>query len=246
MRRIGYWIPTVGLLYLIFKCLCVWFHRSNIDLLTPLFDLPTIIYNRQFPDWLHRFSNACDNLNDAENDNQEQCVINDKLETNTNPRSRDPILSLPKINRKPKAVAMFCTGGIRCEKSTSYALASQVFDKDVPIYHLDGGILAYLDHNRDPNKSKWNGECFVFDQRVALTHGLKPSESYNACHGCKRPLSEEDKSHKDYLYGVHCKHCKETLSEKQIQRFQSRQKQIELAEQKGTTHFCDPKEASSI
>lgn len=135
-------------------------------------------------------------------------------------------------------------GGIRCEKSTSYAIASQVFDKDVPIYHLDGGVLAYLDHNRDPDKSKWKGECFVFDQRVALTHGLKQSMSYNSCHGCKRPISEEDKKGKDYCHGVHCKHCKDTLSDKQIQRFQHRQKQMELAEQKGTTHFYDPKETS--
>lgn len=72
-------------------------------------------------------------------------------------------------------VAMFCTGGIRCEKSTSFALAAKVFEPDVPVYHLDGGILAYLDSRHDPNQSKWKGECFVFDQRVALTHGLKVS-----------------------------------------------------------------------
>ncbi len=135
-------------------------------------------------------------------------------------------------------------GGIRCEKSTSYAI-SQVFDKDIPVYHLDGGILAYLDNNRDPEKSKWKGECFVFDQRVALTHGLKPSKEYTACHGCKRPIDEEDKRDKNYIHGVQCKHCKDVLSDKQLQRFQHRQKQIELASQKGETHFFDSKEAAS-
>merc|ERR1711976_1157142 len=141
-------------------------------------------------------------------------------------------------------VAMFCTGGIRCEKSTSYALAANVFDPDVPVYHLDGGILAYLDSHKDPNESKWKGECFVFDQRVALTHGLKPSENYNLCFGCKLTVSDEDKKGKDYVHGVHCKRCKDTLSDKQRQKFEDRQRQIELADKKGNKHIHDPKEAS--
>lgn len=201
---------------------------------------------RQFPDWLHRFSEACNEAEkrDSQDKDVGQCVTNHPVitETNHNPRSKEPVEMLPKIKRKPKAVAMFCTGGIRCEKSTSYTLAANVFDSDIPVYHLDGGILAYLDSHKDANQSKWKGECFVFDQRVALTHGLKPSETYNSCHACRRPVSDEDKKGKDYLHGVHCKHCKSEVSDRQIKRFKDRQKQMDLAEQKGTVHIHDPKE----
>ena len=201
---------------------------------------------RQFPDWLHRFSEACNEAEkrDSQDKDVVQCVTNHPVitETNHNPRSKEPVEMLPKIKRKPKAVAMFCTGGIRCEKSTSYTLAANVFDSDIPVYHLDGGILAYLDSHKDANQSKWKGECFVFDQRVALTHGLKPSETYNSCHACRRPVSDEDKKGKDYLHGVHCKHCKSEVSDRQIKRFKDRQKQMDLAEQKGAVHIHDPKE----
>jgi UPF0176 protein len=137
---------------------------------------------------------------------------------------------------------MFCTGGIRCEKSTSYALAQNVFPPDVPVYHLDGGVLSYLDSHPDAKSSKWKGECFVFDQRVALGHGLKPSETYNSCHGCRRPISEEDKAGKDYVKGVSCKHCKDEISECQKERFVERQKQMDLASQNEKNHIHDPKE----
>merc|ERR1719223_362665 len=213
---------------------------------------------KQFPDWLHRLAAACKEAGDG-NDGEEQCVDSPQPEqsrqqcdmnskssstSSTNARSLEPVpdSDMPTVLRKPKAVAMFCTGGIRCEKSTSYALAQNVFPPDVPVYHLDGGILSYLDSHPDSKSSKWQGECFVFDQRVALGHGLKPSGTYNSCHGCRRPVSEEDKAGEDYIRGVCCKHCKAEVSERQKERFVERQRQIDLAGQKGKSHIHDPKE----
>ena len=216
---------------------------------------------KQFPDWLHRLAAACKEAGDGENgvnkigehdidsqmqdSNRSQCVINSEtISSSSNARSLEPVpdSDMPKVLRKPKAVAMFCTGGIRCEKSTSYALAQNVFPPDVPVYHLDGGVLSYLDSHPDAKSSKWKGECFVFDQRVALGHGLKPSETYNSCHGCRRPISEEDKAGKDYVKGVSCKHCKDEISECQKERFVERQKQMDLASQNEKNHIHDPKE----
>lgn len=120
--------------------------------------------------------------------------------------------AMRKMKSPPKAIAMFCTGGIRCEKSTSYALQSGLFPKDLPIYHLEGGILAYLDHVAEKKRechgvdddddgsrtestmvetvgrSTFKGECFVFDNRVAVTEGLKPTTKYVSCHGCRGPM----------------------------------------------------------
>jgi len=167
------------------------------------------------------------------------------ITTNTNARSTKPVptTSMPIVTKKPKAVAMFCTGGIRCEKATSYALASKLFPPDVPIYHLEGGILSYLDsHPNADEGSRWKGECFVFDQRVALTHGLRSSEAYNSCHGCRRPVRREDKIGEDYLQGVYCSQCKGEMTERQKTRFEERERQMELAQELGHTHIHDPKE----
>ena len=140
---------------------------------------------------------------------------------------------------------MFCTGGIRCEKATSYALSSRAFPPDVPVYHLEGGILAYLDRV-EPSRSKWRGECFVFDQRVAVTHGLEPSRKWgSACRGCRRPLSEEDKGGEDYVKGVSCRRCKRGLTERQVERFKERQLQCDLADKTGKAHIHDAKETLS-
>jgi len=98
---------------------------------------------------------------------------------------------------KPK-VAMFCTGGIRCEKASSY-MKSAGYEN---VFHLKGGILKYLE-TIDEAKSKWNGDCFVFDQRVAVKHGLEESD-YDQCYACRYPLTEADKSHAQYLYGISC------------------------------------------
>ena len=132
------------------------------------------------------------------------------------------------------------TGGIRCEKATSAAL--QLVPQNVPVYHLDGGILAYLD-SIPKDESLFEGECYVFDQRIAVTHGLRPSTQYkDSCHACRHPLSVQDIQRPDFVKGMSCRHCIGSLTEKQKIRFASRQHQIELASALGKVHIHDPKE----
>lgn len=132
---------------------------------------------------------------------------------------------------KHKKVAMFCTGGIRCEKSTAY-LKSQGFDE---VYHLEGGILKYLEEV-PAEKSLWEGECFVFDNRVSVNHDLEKG-SYDQCHACRMPITEDDKNHEHFLHGVSCHHCHDVTDEVQKQRYIERQKQIELAKERGEEHI---------
>jgi len=133
--------------------------------------------------------------------------------------------------RAKKKVAMFCTGGIRCEKASSY-MKSQGYDE---VYHLKGGILKYLENIKQEN-SLWNGDCFVFDQRVAVGHGLKESD-YDQCYACRYPITEDDKKHPLYIKGVSCPRCHNRMSEDQRARFAERQKQIELAKKRGEAHI---------
>ncbi|WP_101676122.1 oxygen-dependent tRNA uridine(34) hydroxylase TrhO [Alloalcanivorax mobilis] len=138
---------------------------------------------------------------------------------------------------KHKRVAMFCTGGIRCEKSTAY-LKAQGFDE---VYHLKGGILKYLEQT-PPETSLWRGECFVFDERVTVDHHLRPG-GYDQCHACRRPISEQDKASPLYRQGVSCPRCHDESSAEQKARFAERQKQIDLARQRGEAHRGqDPRE----
>ena len=132
---------------------------------------------------------------------------------------------------KHKKIAMFCTGGIRCEKASSYLL-DQGFEG---VYHLEGGILKYLEEV-EKDDSLWQGECFVFDQRVTVNHDLEPG-GFDQCHGCRRPISQEDKKSDKYLKGVSCPKCYDKLSEDQKTRFAERQKQIELARRRGEEHM---------
>lgn len=132
---------------------------------------------------------------------------------------------------KGAKVAMFCTGGIRCEKSTAY-LRTQGFDE---VYHLQGGILKYLE-TTPPEQSLWDGECFVFDERVSVGHGLTPG-SYELCRACRLPLSAEDKASEHYVEGVSCPHCHDKHTEEQKERFRERQKQVELARQRHQRHI---------
>jgi UPF0176 protein len=132
---------------------------------------------------------------------------------------------------KHKKVAMFCTGGIRCEKSTAY-MKEQGFDE---VYHLEGGILKYL-ADVPQEQTLWQGECFVFDNRVAVDHDLKRG-SYDQCHACRMPITEQEKTMETYAEGVSCHHCYDTVDEEQKQRFAQRQKQIELARAKGEEHI---------
>ena len=131
---------------------------------------------------------------------------------------------------KNKKVAMFCTGGIRCEKSTAY-LKEQGFEE---VYHLKGGILKYLEET-PKEASLWEGECFVFDERVTVDHDLNPGE-YDQCHACRRPISEEDQQSDQFQLGVSCPHCFDESSPEQKARFAERQKQIELARARGQAH----------
>ncbi|MGV6800347.1 MAG: oxygen-dependent tRNA uridine(34) hydroxylase TrhO [bacterium] len=131
---------------------------------------------------------------------------------------------------KPK-IAMFCTGGIRCEKASSYML-QEGFDE---VFHLKGGILKYLE-KIPPKDSVWQGECFVFDNRVAVKHGLEEG-SYHMCHACRMPISDEDMASPDYRPGVSCPYCIGKYSAEDIARFEERQKQIDLAKARGERHI---------
>jgi len=133
---------------------------------------------------------------------------------------------------KQKKVAMFCTGGIRCEKSTAY-MKEQGFDE---VYHLQGGILKYLE-TVPQEESMWEGECFVFDKRVSVTHALEKGR-YDQCHACRLPITEEDKENEHYVQGVSCHHCYNKTSDAQRERFKEREKQIQLAKQRGEKHIA--------
>ena len=134
------------------------------------------------------------------------------------------------VESQPR-VAMFCTGGIRCEKST--ALLKQAGIKEV--YHLDGGILKYLERIPE-DKSLWQGQCFVFDERVSVGHGLEVGE-YELCRACRYPLQDSDKDSEYYVEGVSCARCHDQTSDEQKARFADRQRQIELARQRGQNHM---------
>ena len=134
-------------------------------------------------------------------------------------------------DKKTKKVAMFCTGGIRCEKASS--LMKNYGFKNV--FHLKGGILKYLeDINR--NESKWEGECFVFDDRVSVKHDLSEGD-YDLCHGCRVPITEQDKLSDHYIKGVSCDKCKDSKSIEQLNRYKTRQRQINLAKAKNKNHL---------
>jgi UPF0176 protein len=128
-----------------------------------------------------------------------------------------PLLS----NQPPKRIAMFCTGGIRCEKASSY-LQSHGFGE---VHHLRGGILKYLEEVPE-QQTRWHGECFVFDQRVALNHQLEPGV-HSLCHACGLPLSPNDRADPSYIKGVQCIHCVERFSDADRARFSMRQQQFD-------------------
>ncbi|TRD12286.1 rhodanese-related sulfurtransferase [Erythrobacter insulae] len=129
-----------------------------------------------------------------------------------------------------KKVAMFCTGGIRCEKSTSFLRSEGIED----VFHLKGGILKYLETVPEED-SKWEGECFVFDQRVAVKHGLELG-SYGQCFACRMPLTKAEMASDDYAAGVSCPHCINERGEQQRARYAERQRQQQLAKQRGEIH----------
>lgn len=132
---------------------------------------------------------------------------------------------------KHKKVAMFCTGGIRCEKSTAY-MKEQGFEE---VYHLEGGILKYLE-DVPKEQTLWQGDCFVFDDRVAVNHDLNKS-IYDQCHACRMPITEEDKHRDEYSRGVSCHRCIDKVSDEQRARYAEREKQINLALKRGENHI---------
>lgn len=126
-----------------------------------------------------------------------------------------------------KKVAMFCTGGIRCEKSTSFLRGEGVED----VFHLKGGILKYLETVPEA-ESKWHGDCFVFDERVTVKHGLEEGD-YHLCRACRRPITDEDMAHDHYAEGVSCPYCYDEKSDTQRARYAERQRQRDLAKARG-------------
>ncbi|MDH3614510.1 MAG: rhodanese-related sulfurtransferase [Gammaproteobacteria bacterium] len=164
-----------------------------------------------------------------------------EVEVGTFPRALDPqtdsFRQFPEFAKelaetsKDRPLAMFCTGGIRCEKATALMLELG-FEE---VYHLQGGILKYLE-DMPPEHNRWNGECFVFDTRVAVDRDLAEG-GYVQCHACRRPLSTKDLASPDYREGVSCPNCINDLDEDREARLQERQRQVELARQRGDTHI---------
>jgi UPF0176 protein len=143
-----------------------------------------------------------------------------------------PAFVREKLNaNKDAKIAMFCTGGIRCEKASSFML-NEGFGN---VFHLKGGILKYLEVVPQ-EKSRWEGACFVFDERVAVEHGLKVSD-YSLCHGCMNPVSAADRLSEKYEKGVRCPACYDKLTEKQVESNRQRQRQVDLAKKKGARHL---------
>ncbi|MEP2987975.1 MAG: rhodanese-related sulfurtransferase [Parasphingorhabdus sp.] len=137
-----------------------------------------------------------------------------------------------KSGMEPK-IAMFCTGGIRCEKATAYVKAQGFED----IHHLKGGILKYLE-NVPEAESRWEGDCFLFDQRVAVGHGLKES-GYGQCHACRMPLDAEQQTSDKYIPGESCPHCYDKRTDEQRARYRERQRQVDKAASEGRQHLGD-------
>lgn len=130
-----------------------------------------------------------------------------------------------------KRIAMFCTGGIRCEKSTNYLLSQGVEE----VFHLKGGILKYLE-DVPQSDSRWKGDCFVFDGRVSVGHGLQEGP-HELCFACRRPLSPDDQKRPEYEHGVSCHNCRNETSDSDKDRFRERQRQVLLAQDRGRQHI---------
>lgn len=140
---------------------------------------------------------------------------------------------------KQPRVAMFCTGGIRCEKASAFMLKEGFAE----VYHLQGGILKYLE-NVPAEQSLWQGECFVFDQRVAVGQGLQAGH-YELCYGCARPITAEKKASPEFEQGISCPHCYDSLTSEKRAGALERQKQIELSAARGENHIGTPRKKSN-
>ncbi len=184
-------------------------------------------------DWNKLISDPEVILVDTRNDYEYQ-VGTFKNAINPNTTSFREFPHFVKANLNPethKKVAMFCTGGIRCEKSTAF-LKEQGFGE---VYHLKGGILKYLEEV-PPQETLWEGECFVFDERVTVNHQLEKG-NYDQCNACRLPITEADKSNEHYQQGVSCPYCYDKVTAEQKVRFMEREKQMALARQRGEAHI---------
>ncbi|KAH9308845.1 hypothetical protein KI387_036756 [Taxus chinensis] len=170
---------------------------------------------REFPSWIkkHLFMHQC---NGGVSQSENPLIP----ENSTNDFDEQSKHQLP--GKIPRRIAMYCTGGIRCEKATSFVM-SKGFEE---VYHLEGGILKYLEEV-PPSESLWEGECFVFDKRVSVEHGLKQG-TYKLCYACKEPVSDVDMQSADWEYGVSCPHCCFMKSEEEKARARARQRQFEM------------------
>lgn len=184
-------------------------------------------------DWNRLISDPAVTVIDTRNDYEVQ-IGTFKNAVNPHTASFREFPAYARANLSPnrhRKVAMFCTGGIRCEKSTAW-LKSLGFDE---VYHLEGGILKYLEEMPE-EESLWRGECFVFDERVSVTHGLRPGH-YEQCHACRMPISAADKQSPAYVPGVSCPHCIDRYSAADRRRFAERERQVRLAEARGEQHL---------
>ncbi|WP_417227898.1 rhodanese-related sulfurtransferase [Amphritea sp.] len=226
------------------------FHRTKVKLKKEIvtmgvdgIDPKRIVGTYVKPDeWNALISDPEVTLVDTRNDYEVQVgTFKGAINPNTNTFREFPDYVKEQLDpQKNKKVAMFCTGGIRCEKSTAY-LKEQGFDE---VYHLEGGILKYLEEVPQ-EQSMWEGECFVFDNRVTVNHQLEKG-SYDQCHACRLPLTEEQMQSEQYQAGISCPNCYDSLSDEQRQRFIERQKQMQLAEQRGEAHIgADANDTSS-
>lgn len=217
------------------------FYRTRVKLKKEIVTLgvPGINPNNQVgtyiepKDWNNLISDPDVVVVDTRNDYEVSIgTFKNALNPNTTTFREFPEFVTNNLNHaKDKKVAMFCTGGIRCEKSTAYLL-QQGFKE---VYHLKGGILKYLE-DVPKQESLWEGECFVFDNRVAVNADLAQGE-FDQCHGCRNPLSVQDRESPLYQPGVHCPHCYHSLTPDQLARFSERHKQVQLAKARQQQHI---------
>jgi len=217
------------------------FHRTKVKLKKEIVTMgvegidPTQVVGTYVKpkDWNALISDPEVLLVDTRNDYEVEIgTFTNAINPNTESFREFPEYVAKNLNKtKHKKVAMFCTGGIRCEKSTAY-LKDQGFEQ---VYHLEGGILKYLEEV-PKEQTMWQGECFVFDGRVAVNHDLQPGQ-YDQCYACRYPLTEQDKQSEHYTKGVSCHRCHDKVDDEQRQRYIERQRQIELANARGEQHI---------
>ena len=202
---------------------------SNID---PIFSSGTYV---KPADWNELINDPDVVLIDTRNNYEfEIGSFKGSINPNTETFREFPAYTINNLEKyRDKKIAMFCTGGIRCEKSTAY-LKSKGFEN---VFHLQGGILKYLEEIKE-DESLWEGECFVFDDRVAVKHNLELGK-YDQCHACRFPITDEDKEHLHYEKGASCPRCYGTKNSSQVSRYREREKQVQLAKSRGESHIGD-------